>query len=71
VVHEEPTVDLKALDAEIAAVVADDYLVTEQLPLSGSVETLVDVPIEAERGVADGSWQRKVVEALFERLQSP
>lgn len=49
VVNKDPAVDLESFNTKVATVVSNDYLVSQILPLSRLVESLVDVAIETER----------------------
>ena len=51
----DPSIDLETGNAQITAFISSDDLVANLLPLSGSVETLIDVPIESESHAADSS----------------
>lgn len=57
VVDYDLVVDLESLNAQITSVVSDNNFVPDALPLTGPVETLVDVAIETKCWVADSSSQ--------------
>lgn len=48
VMDKDPVMNLIALDPKVATVITDDYLVPNMLPLSGSVESLVQPSIIAK-----------------------
>jgi hypothetical protein len=66
VVDKDPAVDLESFDAKVAPVVADDHLVSQVLPLSRLVESLVDVAIETECSGPDLPRQREIAKAFDE-----
>jgi hypothetical protein len=70
VVNKQLTVDLVAFYAEITAIVAHDYVFSDLFPLSGSVELLVEIPIEAESRDADIAFEGEIVESLFKGRKS-
>ena len=59
------TKDFKALDAEVATVIADDYDISRFLPSwVALIELLVDKTVETECVVTDSTGEFKVVETI-------
>lgn len=66
VMNIEPTVDLEAGHAQVTTLITNDDLVSNASPLSGRVELLVHVSVEAEGLVSNNSSEREILKALFE-----
>ena len=66
VVHENLAMDFKPLNAKIAAIITNNDLIAKVLPLSRTIESLVDVPIKPERTHPNLTGEREIAKALNE-----
>jgi len=69
VVDENTVVDLVAIDPEITSVVSGNHIVANTLPLSRTIEHLVQITVETERRVANLTLQEQICVAILESLE--
>jgi hypothetical protein len=61
-------VNLIPKNTKIATVVSNNDVVSYVLPLSRSIELLIDPSIKSKRGFADNTSQLKILVSLFKSL---
>ena len=66
VVNVNPSVNIPALDAEIASVVASDHDVANMLPFFGTIKPLIDVSIKSKGFNADRSGKKQISKTFIE-----
>ena len=66
----EPVMDLITLHSEVTAVISNNYLVADVLPLPGGVEFLIDVAIESECGLPDLTVECEVAITLLKLVNT-
>lgn len=54
---------------EITRLISDDYYITKAPPFARGVETLIDPSVEPEGLVTDYSFEREILETLFESFE--
>lgn len=69
VVNEDSPVNLITFDTEIAAIVSENYFVSNVLPLLGSVEYLIKISIEPKGILSNRSTQSQISVALLEGIE--
>lgn len=69
VMDDDLVIDLIAFDAEVHTEISGDHIVTSLLPLSRSVESLVQITIEPESGLPDFTAEPEVGIPLFKGVK--
>lgn len=66
VMDDDLVVNVVAFDPEIAPVVSSDHEVADLLPLTGSIELLIDPTVGTERRLRDSSTESQVTVPFFD-----
>lgn len=69
VMDDDLVIDLIPFDAEVHTEISGDHIVTSLLPLSRSVESLVQVTIEPESGLPDFTAEPEIGIPLFKGVK--
>lgn len=65
---DDPIIDLITFDSQIQTLITGNHLVTNMLPLSGSVESLIHVTLEAKSRSSNLSSELEIVISFLERV---
>src|SRR5678815_2111188 len=57
------------LDPQITAMISNNYVISDRLPVRKRIETLINPSIETKRALADRSVQSKILKALLESVE--
>lgn len=70
VVDDDPVINLKAFDTQVATKVSSDYLVSDSLPLRRAIECLIEVALIAECSSTNAPTNLQIFKPLFKSIQS-
>jgi len=70
VMNYQTSMDIITFDTQITPFVSNDYFLTKLPPLPGRIKLLIDPSVEPKCFATNYTFQRKVIEPVFEHFQS-